>query len=627
MMAYEAAKEYTDRLKYSHGVISERNIDNYMKVWDKIKNANTYDDIFNKDTSDVILDKTIDAIKPRIGPIISKNIIEKALSMIRKHSYTKDYITLRELIIQGNVKDFINYIKTNGKNLMYDRHKYSMSLSEDINKTINDVMLFIIKSRPYLLEQVITAVSGNYSDEVIYEIMKLLDEPYKDHYSITASIEDLYRKGYSKSIGWLTFNYPNENLPNEYYIDIHIEFQDINSFISRANEILIKSQKEYINVYICHTNNPKELFFNGFIPHSFIEPKTHVKEIMEYIHQGLSYNDIYYWVPLERTIDEELNSVRIWQWMSRDRAKYEASLQKSYDLLYSFPEMLYDSFRVRTDMSMFETSTSKVYVNKEDLPYNAIPVTRYSSGLDVGLYHKEKSEKNMCGTFYYYEPQSTTYLEYDTILVARTKIDVASILIEKLQDKYNKSDDEDVISLIYDLKFYLDDTSDHSWLNRWNNGELPEDLRVTPEEASKFFGIKQESFLYDDFIDSNKKVYIGDHKSLELYASEDNFDQPVCKAASYLGIDIIKLTHMVGSHQVVVEILDSRDRSVSFESLIFKSSNAVEDITIFEKYGKVKNISIDKDVIIVTYDEIEVPEEVIHLNIKKMYGKEIILNI
>jgi hypothetical protein len=38
----------------------------------------------------------------------------------------------------------------------------------------------------------------------------------------------------------------------------------------------------------------------------------------------------------------------------------------------------------------------------------------------------------------------------------------------------------------------------------------------------------------------------------------------LCKAAASLGYDIIILTHMIGSHQVVTEVLDTREDSSKY---------------------------------------------------------------
>ncbi len=68
----------------------------------------------------------------------------------------------------------------------------------------------------------------------------------------------------------------------------------------------------------------------------------------------------------------------------------------------------------------------------------------------------------------------------------------------------------------------------------------------------------------------NRRVYTGGvHgvKSLGLYAAEDDLDQHLCNLGKLCNIDVIILTDMVGSHQIVTEVLDTRPRNVSFGSL------------------------------------------------------------
>ena len=55
-----------------------------------------------------------------------------------------------------------------------------------------------------------------------------------------------------------------------------------------------------------------------------------------------------------------------------------------------------------------------------------------------------------------------------------------------------------------------------------------------------------------------------------LYGYEDVFDSPLCYLANQLNIDILILTHMVGSqNKKVEELYDVRDRLDSFRSLVF----------------------------------------------------------
>ena len=92
-------------------------------------------------------------------------------------------------------------------------------------------------------------------------------------------------------------------------------------------------------------------------------------------------------------------------------------------LLYA-PEMVYKlSKRPKTDMSLFRMPQSRT-ISRDEIRnmkvkigtevWKVLPVTRYASGMSRGLYYDERP-KDTCGTFYYYEPESTTYLAYKTL--------------------------------------------------------------------------------------------------------------------------------------------------------------------------------------------------------------------
>jgi hypothetical protein len=83
---------------------------------------------------------------------------------------------------------------------------------------------------------------------------------------------------------------------------------------------------------------------------------------------------------------------------------------------------------------------------------------------------------------------------------------------------------------------------------------------------------------------SDKKFYVG--KLLELYAVEDELDQQICRLAKEQDIDIIILTNMVGSHQIVTEILDTRNREDSFKSLVYFIYFMVKILAIGDFHGK-----------------------------------------
>lgn len=92
------------------------------------------------------------------------------------------------------------------------------------------------------------------------------------------------------------------------------------------------------------------------------------------------------------------------------------------------------------------------------------------------------------------------------------------------------------------------------------SGKLPVDLLSSVKTAGDFLGRLGTERLSEDLLNSKNKIYIA--KELDLYAYEDDLDQPLCMAAARLGYDIIILEHMVGSHQVVTEVLDTREDSL-----------------------------------------------------------------
>ena len=67
--------------------------------------------------------------------------------------------------------------------------------------------------------------------------------------------------------------------------------------------------------------------------------------------------------------------------------------------------------------------------------------------------------------------------------------------------------------------------------------------------------------------DRQDRHYAGQY--LHLYAAEDELDQPLCILGRKHNIDIIILENMVGSHLIITEILDTRDRMDSFSSLLY----------------------------------------------------------
>lgn len=97
---------------------------------------------------------------------------------------------------------------------------------------------------------------------------------------------------------------------------------------------------------------------------------------------------------------------------------------------------------------------------------------------------------------------------------------------------------------------------------------LPEDLMLTPIEIYTLYPENFYGFTYEQVLDlPQNKRYVGIF--LGYYAIEDPLDQILCILAQRFSIDIIILERMIGSHQIVTEILDTRPREKSFSHLTY----------------------------------------------------------
>ena len=158
------------------------------------------------------------------------------------------------------------------------------------------------------------------------------------------------------------------------------------------------------------------------------------------------------------------------------------------------------------------------------------------------------------------EPNSETYLHAKRVLVAKNKVDALAKLLEvqptSIPSKFRDADmTSDELRNIIDAATTLPDT----------------DLMMTPTMAFRYVArrsVEGRQELEQKMVGhiQNRPYYAGIF--LDLYAMEDFLDQHICRIAEEKGVyDCIVLTHMVGSRQIVQEILDVRDRKKSFKSL------------------------------------------------------------
>jgi hypothetical protein len=232
--------------------------------------------------------------------------------------------------------------------------------------------------------------------------------------------------------------------------------------------------------------------------------------------------------------------------------QYALENASSLALLLFAPEHVYrESKRPVNSMEMFQTPDSHIIREIPD-PLEFIPVTRYAKGMRRGLYH-DGEHKDYCGTFYYHEPESTTYLRASRVLRAKNKRAVAILLTIDLKDE----------ELDPDRFQFIKDFEDSSLMF------TPRELEKLAKEHS-YVRYLANAYINWDYINhaQQDRPYYCAH-ILELYAAEDYLDQIICTKGREAGYDVIVLEKMVGSRQIVTEVLDTRPRDESFGNLYF----------------------------------------------------------
>ena len=274
--------------------------------------------------------------------------------------------------------------------------------------------------------------------------------------------------------------------------------------------------------------------------------------ILGYTPQELEF---WYGAPPDEIVD--FKTCKFWKYCTIEGYKQQAQKDaNSLPLLLYAPDQVYqNSKRPKTDMLMFRTSGAILLKHKPNgkteingVEWEVLPVTRYASGMSRGLYYSEEVSEQYCGTYYYLEPESTTFLAYKKSLTFKNKYQAALALEKQLgKEHFNVFGGENV-------KFLRGESN-------W-----PENLMITPNEViAALKDLPYHKFPNIEF--PQRKKYVG--KYLSIYGAEDVLDQYICKMGREIGVDIIIFTNMVGSHQIVTEILDVRNRMESFDSLIY----------------------------------------------------------
>lgn len=374
----------------------------------------------------------------------------------------------------------------------------------------------------------------------------------------------------------------------------------LENVIEVVENIMIAEKLNLIVVQLLGKLDHDAVVYAGFVPYDFISPemKSENDTLVAHYVEKLTIEEQDLWSPGDtildllrnENIDYEYNrwfiygNLEGWKDLTVKRAL-------SFPLLLYFPDQLYASNRPITQMAQYRQATSATYDPKVTIrnegslihevlltvPIDGqstmlgVPITRYGDGMSKGLYYDSYDEKLHCGTFYYYEPESTTYLVAKTFRVYRNKYEA----MKELYAQFNLKADLD------NPRHQLD--NENVALNRRNfeifkryfkdRQSLPADMKMTFNEYTDPYAGDEGLPDYDDAIARlpQRRRYIG--VLVGLYAAEDKYDQPLCKIARENGIEIIILTDMIGSHQIVIEVLDTRSRQISFSNLVYPSRN------------------------------------------------------
>ena len=220
----------------------------------------------------------------------------------------------------------------------------------------------------------------------------------------------------------------------------------------------------------------------------------------------------------------------------------------------------------RNDMGLFRTVEGTMLYKFPENSDTWLPVVRYASSLSAGQFFSEAKDKEPpCGTFYYVEPESTTILQFKRPLYAVNKTHALAQLVGA-QSKRELNSQYHALGIPYgDMLLSVQ--------NNWYFISRPSKMIWTPlqfveyiqqERGSKMAAVEKSAIDYWN-VQMDRVCYVG--QRLGLYADEDVMDQALCRLATKKGYDVVVLSHMVGSRQVVQEILDVRDRIESFKSL------------------------------------------------------------
>ena len=404
----------------------------------------------------------------------------------------------------------------------------------------------------------------------------------------------------NKYIGFISQVFPNSISINTEDLDL---FKNLIHYIDHDQELNINSELSYKIVAEWKNTGKSFLIINGWVPDM---KEAEGLDFLKYI-RGKSDKLIIpkNWIHI--TADELISRIQ------RDPNGVIANL-------LTHGNMIFESGRARTPLILFrqnrfltlrltQSAQENVKLGKPtqvkfgDRFKYILPVSRYAQSMLTGLYYNSDQESltpkseyfELCGTFYYFEPDSTVFLTFETIEIYNNKIHAAYILFYRLLNikPTNVYDFLNIVyktlkreptslkeKLLYDLalafRLFINESDKlGDYPATWQNG-LREILDTFAEGVGDEIDddelleqlIHLSLDLPNDLAFDLNYQYNSSFVGYFLYVKEDYFDQAICNVASFLEIDVIVLTHMIGSsNRVVIEILDTRVRNISLSSL------------------------------------------------------------
>lgn len=213
------------------------------------------------------------------------------------------------------------------------------------------------------------------------------------------------------------------------------------------------------------------------------------------------------------------------------------------------------------------------------------PILRYAEGMSRGGYYEaEPQPKLYCGTFYYIDLDEDRYLRLGNFRIFRNKFaayvgmkqsiseeDLHRLIdaktMEELVSFEDPTDESRQSSLFANAIVKVADDPDNE--PDWD--ELPEEMIALQRQLFYEYMVEGK-----EIVNKNGKIWYDPDTNTSwtgkysrwLYADEDRFDQTICILAKHLGVDCVILTNMVGGNRIVSELLDTRDRAVSYSSIV-----------------------------------------------------------